>query len=115
MKKYIFLMIISLSLISCSSYQYDMEKMGDAVRSHLRYRDADNSTVTKIEYLEPISYEKIPESDRGKPDEVYLFKVYIKGTWAYQDSYRVFNINDTLRCYFSKNKTFLRMDDNNLK
>lgn len=115
MKKYIFLIFISLGFISCSSYQYDLEKMGNAVKSHLKYRDVDNGTITKIEYIEPISYEEIPENKREIPDEAYLFKVYIKGTWAYQDSYRVFNISDTLTCYFSKNKTFLRMDDQSLQ
>ncbi|MBK5720524.1 hypothetical protein JGH11_06535 [Dysgonomonas sp. Marseille-P4677] len=113
MKKYIFLIVIGLGLISCSSYQYDLDKMGEAVKSHLKYRDAENSTITKIEYIEPISYEKTADNERSNPDEVYLFKVYVKGTWAYQDSYRIFNISDTLKCYFGKNKTFLRMDENN--
>lgn len=110
MKKYILIMVVAVSVLSgCTTKEYDLEKMGDAVRSHIRYRDADNGTITKIEVLDPVSYDKIPEDKRESPDEVYLCKVYIKGTWTYAGSYRVYNMDDTLRCYFSKSKTFLRM------
>lgn len=112
MKKILVVLIVGLISVSCSTRQYDLDKMGEALKSHLRYRDADNGTITKIDYLEPISYEKIAEDQRSEPDEVYLFKAYIRGTWSYADSYRVFNLDDTIKCYFSKNKTFLRMDDN---
>jgi len=113
MKKYfpLFLVVLCLSCYSCHSYDYDLKLMGEAVQQHLRYRDTDNGTKTKVEYLKALSYEKIPEDQRSKPDEVYLCKVYVKGTWAYYDSYRVFNINDTLNCYFNKDKRFVRLDN----
>ena len=112
MKQYAFLftLVISFFLYGCNSYEYDLEKMGEAVQSHIKYRDIDNGTKTTINYLKAISYEEIPEADRKQPDEFYLCKVYIKGTWAYDNSYRIFNMDDTLNCYFSKNKTFVRMD-----
>ncbi len=110
MKKYIILALTIFSFFSCSSYQNDLEKMGEAVRSHIKYRDIDNGTITKIEVLESLSYKEIPEQQRIKPDEVYLCKVYVRGTWTYQDSYRVYNLDDTLKCYFAKNKTFLRIE-----
>lgn len=88
-----------------------MEKMGNALKRHLKSLDAENGTITKIEYIEPISSEKIPEDMRRQPNEAYLFTAYVKGTWAYGDSYRIYNMDDTLKCYFSKDKAFLRMDD----
>ncbi len=111
MKKVLIVLILGLMFASCNTRQYDLDKMGDALKSHLRYRDADKGTITKVDYLEPISYEKIAEDQRREPDEVYLFKAYIRGTWSYADSYRIFNLDDTIKCYFSKDKTFLRMDD----
>ncbi|MBB4035889.1 putative SAM-dependent methyltransferase [Dysgonomonas hofstadii] len=112
MKQYVILFALAAGCIlyGCNSYNYDLEKMGEAVQSHLKYKDIDNGTKTTINYLKAISYEEIPEPDRKQPDEYYLCKVYVKGTWAYDNSYRIFNLDDTLNCYFSKSKTFLRMD-----
>jgi hypothetical protein len=113
MKKYILLLIIVAGLCSCDiNYQRNLNKMGDAVRQHIRYRDADNGTITKIGHFVPVSYEKIPEDKRQKPDEVYLFRVYIQGTWSYDNSYRIYNINDTVNYYFDSNRKVLRMDEN---
>jgi len=112
MKKYIFSVIVlfcTFSLISCQS---DLDKMGQAVKSHFKYRDTDNETITKIEEVKALSYDKIPEDKRENPDEIYLCKVYVRGTWSYANSFRIYNIDDTLDCFFSKNKTFLRMGGN---
>jgi len=113
MKGYIllFVVVICFFITGCNSYEYELEKMGDAVRSHMRYRDAENGTKTTVNYLKAMSYEEIPEEKREKPDEYYLCKVHIQGTWAYDNSYRIFNMNDTMNCYFSQSKTFLRMED----
>lgn len=112
MKKYFYLILFVFSFCcfsSCSTYDRNLEKMGESVRDHLRYRDAENGTVTKITYLKALSYEKIPEDKREKEDEVYLCKVHMQGTWSYYNSYRIFNMNDTVDSYFSKNMTFLRL------
>lgn len=113
MKRYILFPIIAIFFFmqACSSYDYDLVKMGEAVQSHMRYRDADNGTKTTINYLKALSYEKIPEEKREKPDEYYLCKVHIQGTWVYDNSYRIFNMDDTLNCYFSKRKAFLRIQE----
>jgi predicted RNA-binding protein len=85
--------------------------MGELVKQHIKYRDIDNNTITKIEYLQPVSYEKIPEDKRSDPKEEYVCKIYMQGTWAYVDSYRIYNINDTINCYFDKDLKVLRMGD----
>lgn len=112
MKKSFYFILFVFSfyyLSSCSTYDYNLEMMGKAVQDHLRYRDADKGTITKITYLKALSYDEIPEDKREKEDEVYLCKVYMQGTWSYYNSYRIFNINDTIDCFFSKNMTFLRL------
>ncbi|MDU1892297.1 MAG: hypothetical protein E6767_16555 [Dysgonomonas sp.] len=111
MKKFMFLLLTSVFFTSCTSYQQDLDKMGQAVKSHFKYRDADNGTITKITYLEPLSYETIPEDKRKKEDEAYLFKAYVKGTWKYPESSLIYNIDDTVKCYFSSKKVFLRMEE----
>ncbi|MDR1882952.1 MAG: hypothetical protein LBR26_09275 [Prevotella sp.] len=111
MKKYMFSGIILFCLFSWTSCQSDLDRMGGAVKSHLKYRDADNGTVTKIEEIKALSYGKIPGDKRKDPDEAYLCKVYVRGTWSYRDSFRIYNIDDTLDCVFNKSKTLLRIKD----
>lgn len=111
MKKFVLFAIMIVGMFSCSNSQYDLEKMGDAVKQHIRYRDTENGTTTKIEHIKALSYEKTPEDRRENPDEVYTCRVFIQGTWAYANSNRVFNINDTIDCYFSSGKQFIRMQD----
>jgi hypothetical protein len=112
MNKYIFSIIILYGMLSLTSCQSDLDKMGEAVKSHFKYRDADNGTITKIEEVNALSDDKIPEDKRENPDEVYLCKVYVRGTWSYANSFRIYNINDTIDCFFSKNKTLLRLGEN---
>lgn len=111
MKKYIPLIatVISILFFSCSSYNNDLERMGGAVKQHFKYKDIDDGTVTNISYLKAVSYEEIPEAEREDPNEVYLCKVYMKGTWSYYNSNRIFNVDDTLNCFFDKSKTFIRI------
>ena len=110
MKKSIFYILLTFGLFSCSNSQYDLDKMEAAVKQHIRNNDADNGTITKIDNIKAISYEKIPEGDRREPNEVYLCRVFIQGR-SYQDSNRIFNVNDTINCYFNSKKGFYKMDN----
>lgn len=111
MRKCIFAVLIMMSVLffSCSFYSNDLNRMGAAVKQHFRYKDADEGTVTNISYLKAVSYDEIPEVERADPQEIYLCKVYVRGTWYYYNSQRIFNIDDTLNCFFDKNKTFIRI------
>lgn len=117
MKRYIFFIVFigCFFLSGCNSYEYDLQRMGEAVQKHFRYRDAENGTKTTINYLKALTYEEIPEAQRKQPEEYYLCKVHIQGTWVYDNSYRIFNMDDTLDCFFSKSKVFLRMEDSKQK
>lgn len=111
MKKSIFYILLIIGLFSCSNSQYDLDKMQAAVKQHIRNYDVDNGTITKIDYLKAISYEKTSEESREHPDDVYRCRVFIQGHWSYQNSYRIFNMNDTINCYFNSKKVFSRMDN----
>lgn len=113
MKKYILLLSILLGAVSCNiSNQYTLDKMGESAKQHIKYRDIDNNTITKIEHFQPISYTKLSKEERKSENEVYLCKIYMQGTWAYANSFRIFNINDTINCYFDKDYKVVRMDEN---
>ncbi len=111
MKKLIFYTLLIIGIFSCSNSQYDLDRMGAAVKQHIRYNDADNGTITKIDNIKAISYEKIPEADREHPDDVYRCKIFIQGRWSYLNSNRIFNLNDTINSYFNSKKVFYRMDN----
>lgn len=111
MKKSIFYILLVIGIFSCSNSQYDLDKMGAAVKQHIRNNDADNGTITKIDNIKAISYEKIPEADRVHSDDVYRCRVFIQGRWSYLNSNRIFNMNDTINCYFNGKKVFSRMDN----
>lgn len=111
MKKLIFYAVLMFGLFACSNYQYDLDKMTTAVKQHIRNNDPGNGTITKINHIEALSYEKISEDKKTNPDEAYLCRVFIQGTWSYMESNRIFNMNDTINCYFSDKKVFVRMDN----
>lgn len=111
MKRSVFYILFVIALFSCSNSQYDLDNMEAAVKQHIRNNDADNGTVTKISYLKALSYEKIPDAKRSNPDEAYKCRVFIRGTWSYQDSNRIFNVDDTINCYFNNKKVFFKMDN----
>jgi len=111
MRKFIVLIFVVCVCMSCNLSDYQLERMGDSVRSHIKYRDQEKGTITKIEYLKALSYDEIPEDKRETPEDAYLCKVYVRGTSSYSGSYRVFNIDDTLNYIFNKKKAVLRIDE----
>ncbi len=109
MKKAIVFILLISAFTACSDYE--LKKMEDQVRSHIKYRDQEKGIITKIDYLKAISYDQIAEEDKKDPDDAYLCKVYVRGTWAYYESNRIFNMDDTLKCVFDKSKTIVRIEE----
>lgn len=83
--------------------------MGKAVERHFKYSDQENETHTVIENINPISYSAIDKEVREQPEDAYLCKVYVKARWSYLEGSRVYNISDTLDCYFDKDMKFVRI------
>ncbi len=111
MYKYIFSILLGFIFFSCGgAYDHTLTEMGKSVKQHIRYNDEKNNIKTNIEILKPISYEEVPVDQRVQPDDVYLCKVYLRANWAYVGSSRLYNTDDTLNCYFDKNKVFVRID-----
>lgn len=112
MKKNLVILFLMVGLFSCGfGDQADLDKMESAVRQYLKYRDTENGITSNINYFKAVSYEEIPENKQVEPDDYYLCKIYMQGTWSYYNSSRVFNVEDTLRCIFSKKKVFVRIEN----
>lgn len=107
------IVFLLLPIMSCSNFlnQKDLDRMELSVKQHIKNNDQQENTITQIEYIKPIEYIEIPKDQRKNPDEVYLFKIYIKAKWSYADSYRIYNIDDTLKYYFDKDKKFVHPDN----
>lgn len=112
MKKYVLIIVIIVcALYSCGpSNQDNLLKMREAVKEHVKKKDLDNNTSTDIEYLKAISYKEIPQDKRIQANDAYLCKMYLKGKWSYLEGSRVYNIDDTLSCYFDKDLLLLRVE-----
>lgn len=106
------LTLLILLFTSCgkSKYEYDLTEMGKSVKRHIMYYDVEKNIETTIDIFKPISYEKIPEDKKLQSEDAFLFKVYVRGNWSYMESRRIYNIDDTLKYIFDKNKRFLRSD-----
>lgn len=112
MREYIMPLLIVVFAFSCGfGNQADLNKMEAAVRQHIKYMDTEKGITTNISYFEALSYEEMLQSERQTPDDFYLCKIYMQGTWAYYNSSRIYNVNDTLRCVFDKKKVFVRIEN----
>lgn len=113
MRKLLYVTILFLVFAACTEKEkkdpmlIEMEK---AVKHHIMLNDAEKGIITDLKYIVPISYEQIPENGKQQPDDVYLGKVYLQGKSSYVNSSRIYNIDDTLTCYFDKDVKFLRWD-----
>lgn len=106
MRMYIFFIILFLAFVSCKEER--LNNMGEAVERQFMYKDQENKTKTVIERCVAISYDEIDENKREQTEDYYLTKVYVRGRWSYLEGSRVYNIDDTLNCYFDKDTKFLR-------
>lgn len=116
MKKIIYIVVLScISLCACDDKRQELmlNDMAKEIRHHITINDADKNLRTKIKYLTPLSYEELAEEDRQEANDAYRCKVHLVGTSSYQNSSRIYNMNDTLTCFFDKDIKFLRWDKKN--
>lgn len=115
MKKFIVLLFVVFVAAGCSQeYESNLKSMRNAFSRYITTKDIDNKTQTKVDYVEAISYTEIPPQERLDSADYYLCKIHLKSTWSYIDgSTRIFNVDDTLDCYFDKNINVIRVKDLN--
>lgn len=113
MRKFMYVIILFLAFGACNEKEkkdpvlIEMEK---SVKHHIMLNDAEKSMITDLKYVVPISYAPIPENEKLQPRDAYLGRVYLLGKSSYVNSSRIYNIDDTLSCYFDKDLKFLRWD-----
>lgn len=103
-------MLVLPCLLACGKISKDTnpEKMERAVKRYIKNNDAEKGLRTYIERIETISYEQIPEDKKMESEDVYICQMLLVAKSAYEGSGRVYNINDTMTCYFDKEIRFLR-------
>lgn len=104
--------LLALMLVACedNKQQRMLSDMGKAIRHHIMINDVDNNLVTKIKYVTPISYQELTDGSKPDTKDAYSCRVYLVATSSYMNSSRIYNIDDTLTCYFDKDLKFLRWD-----
>ncbi len=110
MKKLIFFcLVLVVSFAGCDGlYKYNLKQMGKAVERHFMYSDIENNISTKLESVRPIAYEELTDDRKETPDDAYLGQFHIKGSWFYIGSSLIYNMDDTISCYFNKDLKYLR-------
>lgn len=111
MKKILLISFTTFLFGACGiKYNSDLEKMGKSLESHFKYNDQKQNTVTTLELLQPLSYEKLEDNQKEKPEDTYLTRFYVRGKWNTIGSSLIYNMNDTISCYFDKDLKYLRMN-----
>ena len=86
-----------------------LNKMNESFKVYIRDNDLRKDLVTKLKKVEAISYKELEESEREHKDEFYEAKVHMQGTTSYMRSTKIYNLNDTVTCYFDENLKMLRL------
>lgn len=110
MKKTAIFTFIILLFGACNVKEENtLAAMKKAFAEHVVKKDIENKTQTTVKYLKAVSYEETPEDKRENPDEFYAAKIYLESRWVYLNSSRIYNVADTLDCYFDKDINLLRV------
>ena len=83
--------------------------MEKSFKLYIRDNDLKKDLVTNLKRVEVLSYVENPVEVREAPEEKYEAKVYMYGTTSYMNSARIYNIKDTLTCYFDEKLIMLRL------
>lgn len=110
MKKILIFAFIILLFSACNIREKNtLSAMKKAFAEHVVKKDIENQTQTTVKFLRAVSYEEIPENKRDNPDELYEAKIYLESRWVYLNGSRIYNVADTLDCYFDKDINLIRV------
>lgn len=114
MKKILTLGLILLAFLSCTNEEVKkneiMRKMDASFKIYIRDNDLRKNFITKLKKVKTISYKELTDEDaKQSPEELYEAKVLMVGTTALMNSARVYNLNDTVTCYFNEDLKMLRL------
>lgn len=86
-----------------------MIKMDKSFKIYIRDNDVRKDLVTNLKRVEVLSYVETTDETRENPDEKYEAQVFMYGTTALMGSSRIYNMKDTVTCYFDKDFRMLRL------
>lgn len=100
-------------LFSCSNEKAKekqvLVKMEQSFKIYIRDNDLRKDLVTKLEKVEALSFVELADSLRDNPEEIYEAKIHMMGTTSFMYSAKIYNMNDTVTCYFDNDMKMLRL------
>lgn len=111
--KYIITILTSVIFLhSCgpsAQEKANMDKINKSFKVYIKNNDTKKNFVTNLKKVEVISYAEIPIENGENLDEKYEAKVYMYGTTSYMSSSKIYNLSDTVTCYFDDKFRMLRL------
>lgn len=104
-------LFFSLTVFSCtqSKDKAIRNKMDLSFHKYIKDNDIRKDLVTKLKLVKVISYKELPLENSEAENEKYEAMIYMRGTSGYSYSAKIYNIDDTVACYFDKDLNMLRL------
>ena len=103
------LLIITFACTNTAREKQIKSDMNKAFKVYIQNNDLRKDLVTKLTLVETISYKELGEERQENSEEVYEAKILMRGTTSQMYSAKIYNLNDTVTCYFDENLKMLRL------
>lgn len=104
-------LFLSLTVLSCTQSEDKAVKkaMDASFHKYIKDNDIRKDLVTKLRFVSVLSYKELSGDPENPEGEKYEATVYMQGTSGYSYSAKIYNIDDTVTCYFDKDLNMLRL------
>lgn len=109
MRKILTSLLILFLALSCSPEGETKAKFNRGFRTYIQNNDVEKGLKTSLRDVEIISYTEVDEANRKSAEEKYEVQIYMSGKTAYSQGARVYNLDDTVACYFDESFKMLRL------
>lgn len=82
-------------------------KLARSFKTYIKSNDEKKELITDLKEVEVISYSEI--SNQENAEEKYEAQIFMRGTTSYSKGSRIYNLNDTVSCFFDESLTMLRL------
>lgn len=108
MRIFLTTIILLFTIISCSPEGEMHAKLTRSFKTYIKNNDEKKELITDLKEVEVISYSEISNQENDK--EKYEARIFMRGTTSYSKGSRIYNLNDTVSCYFDESLTMLRLE-----
>lgn len=101
------IIILLFTAISCSPEGEMKANLTRSFKTYIKNNDEKKELITDLKEVEVISYSEIASKENA--EEKYEARIFMRGTTSYSKGSRVYNLNDTVSCFFDESLTMLRL------